>query len=178
MKLLGPCTLTQAALPYIFENVPQSYHQRSMDIFERNATICYQMLEDVPGISPIMPAGAMYMMVSDTKRERERCTVMQYVMLLCRSGDGGSRSLPRIQRWRCLCLSVAHRTERLHSARNGKRRTARLHAASCLLYIQLNTFTWYIYNIHNGNTVHIIDVKLSTSLLLSCRYFLPQVVSG
>ena len=64
MKLLGPCTFNQAALPYIFENVPESYHQRSMDIFERNATVCCEMLKDVPGISPIMPAGAMYMMVS------------------------------------------------------------------------------------------------------------------
>ena len=64
MKLLGPCTFNQAALPYIFENVPESYHQRSMDIFERNGTLCCEMLKDVPGISPIMPAGAMYMMVS------------------------------------------------------------------------------------------------------------------
>ena len=64
MKLLGPCTFNQAALPYIFENVPQSYHQRSMDIFERNAKVCYEMLKDVAGISPIMPTGAMYMMVS------------------------------------------------------------------------------------------------------------------
>ena len=64
MKLLGPCTFTQAALPYIFENVPESYHQRSMDIFERNATVCCEMLKDIPGISPIMPTGAMYMMVS------------------------------------------------------------------------------------------------------------------
>ena len=64
MKLLGPCTFNQAALPYIFENVPESYHQRSMDIFERNAILCCEMLKDVPGISPVMPAGAMYMMVS------------------------------------------------------------------------------------------------------------------
>ena len=54
-------------MPYIFENIPQSYHQRSMDIFERNATVCHEMLKDVPGICPIMPAGAMYMMVSVIK---------------------------------------------------------------------------------------------------------------
>ena len=64
MKLLGPCTFSQAALPHIFENVPRSYYQRNMEIFEKNAEVCYQMLKDVPGISPIMPAGAMYMMVS------------------------------------------------------------------------------------------------------------------
>ena len=68
MKLLGPCTFNQAALPHIFENVPESYHQRSMDIFERNATLCCEMLKDVPGISPVMPAGAMYMMVSGLKQ--------------------------------------------------------------------------------------------------------------
>ena len=63
VKLLGPCTFSQAALPYIFENVPQSYIQHNMEVSERNAKVCYQMLKDVPGISPIMPAGAMYMMV-------------------------------------------------------------------------------------------------------------------
>ena len=63
MKLLGPCTFSQAAIPHIFENVPRSYLQRNMEVFEKNAKVCYQMLKDVPGISPIMPAGAMYMMV-------------------------------------------------------------------------------------------------------------------
>ena len=64
MKLLGPCTFSQAAIPHIFENVPQSYIQHNMEVFEKNAKVCYQMLKDVPGISPIMPAGTMYMMVS------------------------------------------------------------------------------------------------------------------
>ena len=63
MKLLGPCTLTQAALADIFKNVPQEYHQRNLKLFETNATICYDQLKDVPGITPVMPAGAMYLMV-------------------------------------------------------------------------------------------------------------------
>jgi tyrosine aminotransferase len=64
MKLLGPCTFSQAALPHIFKEVDRSYHQHNMEVFERNAKVCYRMLKDAPGISPIMPAGAMYMMVS------------------------------------------------------------------------------------------------------------------
>ena len=66
MKLLGPCTLIQGALPDIFKNVPESFHKHNMDIFEENAKGCMEELQGVPGLRPVMPAGAMYMMVSAT----------------------------------------------------------------------------------------------------------------
>ena len=66
MKLLGPCTLIQAALPEMFSNIPQSYHEGNMAIVEANARCCMEVLQVVPGLKPIMPAGATYMMVSWT----------------------------------------------------------------------------------------------------------------
>ena len=62
-KLLGPCTLIQTALPDILTRVPDSYHQRNLDLFETSARLCYERLSPIPGLTPIMPAGAMYMMV-------------------------------------------------------------------------------------------------------------------
>lgn len=64
MKLLGPCTLVQAALPRILRDTPQEYHDRNMGVVQRNAELVYDGLKDVPGLNPVMPAGAMYMMVS------------------------------------------------------------------------------------------------------------------
>lgn len=64
MKLLGPCTLVQAALPHIFDHTPQSYHDGNMRIVQRNAELVYEGLSKAPGLTPVMPAGSMYMMVS------------------------------------------------------------------------------------------------------------------
>ena len=69
-KVLSPCTLVQAALPEIF-NTPQSYHDKNIAIVHRNAVLVYQELQKAPGITPIMPAGAMYMMVYIVHNERK-----------------------------------------------------------------------------------------------------------
>lgn len=63
MKLMGPCTLVQAGLAHLFSHTPQEYHTRNMSIVCRNAELVYKGLEVVPGLSPIMPSGSMYMMV-------------------------------------------------------------------------------------------------------------------
>ncbi len=63
MKLLGPCTIVQAALPHLFEHTPSSYHVANMAIVEKNANIVYEGLKKACGLTPVMPAGAMYMMV-------------------------------------------------------------------------------------------------------------------
>ena len=62
MKLLGPCTLIQAAVPEMM-TIPDSYHKKNLAIFEDDAKMCYEGLRNAPGLKPIMPAGAMYMMV-------------------------------------------------------------------------------------------------------------------
>ena len=64
-RLLGPCSIVQAALPHIFK-IPQAYHDRNIAVVHHNAMLVYQELQKAPGISPIMPRGAMYMMVSGT----------------------------------------------------------------------------------------------------------------
>ena len=63
MKLLGPCTLMQAALRHMLDHTPQSYHERNMRVVQRNAELMYEGLRHVPGLTPVKPAGAMYMMV-------------------------------------------------------------------------------------------------------------------
>ena len=80
MKILGPCTLVQAAVPDMLEKTPEEFHKRTIDVFEvrshhsagissvndslqENARLVYDGLKDVPGLNPIMPSGAMYMMV-------------------------------------------------------------------------------------------------------------------
>ncbi len=61
-KLLGPCTLVQAALSDIF-SAPSSYHDHNIAVIHRNAKLVHEELQKAPGLTPVMPAGAMYMMV-------------------------------------------------------------------------------------------------------------------
>lgn len=34
-------------------------------LFQKNATFAYKKLSEIPGITPVMPQGAMYLMVFD-----------------------------------------------------------------------------------------------------------------
>lgn len=61
--LLGANSLVQAALPKIFQETPNSFHQETNKYLERNADIAARALEGIPGVSFIKPQGAMYMMV-------------------------------------------------------------------------------------------------------------------
>lgn len=62
-KLVAPATVIQAALPDMFNNIPEQFYTDTMELFERNASLCYSKLKAVPGLKPVMPEGAMYMMV-------------------------------------------------------------------------------------------------------------------
>jgi len=61
-RILGPCTLVQAALPAILKT-PKSFHETTMEKLEKNADLIYKKLEKIPGLNPVRPSGAMYMMV-------------------------------------------------------------------------------------------------------------------
>ena len=63
-KILGPCTLIQAAIPEIVREVPEDYHQRNLALFKANATHVMRILGPAPGLTPVMPRAAMYIMVS------------------------------------------------------------------------------------------------------------------
>lgn len=56
--------MIQAAIPDVLKNVPESYIRQTMEVFESNANICYSKLKGAPGLNPIRPSGAMYIMVS------------------------------------------------------------------------------------------------------------------
>ncbi len=58
-----PSTMLQAAIPSVLKNVPNSYIKKTMEIFESSASVCYVKLKDIQGLTPIMPTGAMYIMV-------------------------------------------------------------------------------------------------------------------
>ncbi|XP_074616751.1 tyrosine aminotransferase-like isoform X3 [Acropora palmata] len=62
-QILGPNTLIQGALPDILAKTPQSYFENTVKVIQKNAEICYEALLRIPELKPVMPCGAMYMMV-------------------------------------------------------------------------------------------------------------------
>lgn len=62
-KIVGPCALVQGALPQILNETPQSYFDNIKQVISTNALIVYDILSHMPGLKPLRPQGAMYMMV-------------------------------------------------------------------------------------------------------------------
>ncbi|XP_033104303.1 tyrosine aminotransferase-like [Anneissia japonica] len=63
-KLLGPCSIMEAALPGVLKNTPKHFFDKTLKILKQNADALYSGFIKIPGITPIMPKGAMYMMSS------------------------------------------------------------------------------------------------------------------
>lgn len=61
--ILGANTLIQAALPDILANTPPSFFEHVHSVLEAHATLCFEALSRVRGLRPVMPDGAMYIMV-------------------------------------------------------------------------------------------------------------------
>lgn len=62
-RILGSNSLVQGAIPDILQKTPQKFYDELVETLQNHANIAYQMLKEIPGLKPIMPAGAMYMMV-------------------------------------------------------------------------------------------------------------------
>ncbi|XP_040265060.1 tyrosine aminotransferase [Bufo bufo] len=62
-RILGPCTIVQGALDHIIKRTPQHFYENTINFIKSNADLCYSTLSSVPGLCPIRPAGAMYLMV-------------------------------------------------------------------------------------------------------------------
>ena len=62
-RIIGANTVVQGALPKILKETPQSFFKNTLDTIEANARIAYKKLAAIPGLHPVMPDGAMYMMV-------------------------------------------------------------------------------------------------------------------
>jgi tyrosine aminotransferase len=61
--ILGANSIMQAAIPDIFDHVPESFHLEVNQYVGRNADIVYECLAGTPGLSLLRPQGALYMMV-------------------------------------------------------------------------------------------------------------------
>ncbi|CAL8262711.1 unnamed protein product [Merluccius merluccius] len=61
--ILGACTLVQGALESILLNTPQHFYHSTTSFLKANSEICFKELSTVPGLTPVMPSGAMYIMV-------------------------------------------------------------------------------------------------------------------
>ncbi|CAK1550029.1 unnamed protein product [Leptosia nina] len=62
-RILGPSALVQRALPSILKYTPQSFFDEVILFIESQAKLAYEELRRAPGLRPIMPQGAMYMMI-------------------------------------------------------------------------------------------------------------------
>ncbi|KAL1124252.1 hypothetical protein AAG570_002022 [Ranatra chinensis] len=62
-RILGSSTLIQGAIPKILQNTPQSFYEETILLLQKHAQIMYSLLSKVDGLHPVMPQGAMYMMV-------------------------------------------------------------------------------------------------------------------
>ncbi|KAJ8398666.1 hypothetical protein AAFF_G00421940 [Aldrovandia affinis] len=62
-RILGPCTIVQGALERILNDTPQDFYCRTIRHLKSNSEICYTALSSIPGLSPVRPSGAMYLMV-------------------------------------------------------------------------------------------------------------------
>uniref|UniRef100_A0A3Q3WNJ9 Tyrosine aminotransferase n=1 Tax=Mola mola TaxID=94237 RepID=A0A3Q3WNJ9_MOLML len=62
-RILGACSIVQGALECILNNTPQSFFNSTISFLKSNAEICFSELSTIPGLNPVMPSGAMYLMV-------------------------------------------------------------------------------------------------------------------
>ncbi|XP_074597628.1 tyrosine aminotransferase [Brevipalpus obovatus] len=63
-RIVGCNSIVQGALPKILKDTPKKFFDENIDFIQKNAEICYSMLNRIPALRPIMPEGAMYIMVS------------------------------------------------------------------------------------------------------------------
>ena len=61
--IIGANTLVQSALPDLLLHTPASYYKQLLTSLQSSARYPYEQLSRVPGLSCILPQGAMYLMV-------------------------------------------------------------------------------------------------------------------
>lgn len=62
-RIIGSNTLIQGALPSILRNTPQKFYDDVANTLHTHSKLAYNCISKIPGLKPIMPGGAMYMMV-------------------------------------------------------------------------------------------------------------------
>ncbi|XP_043275577.1 tyrosine aminotransferase [Venturia canescens] len=82
-RIIGSNTIVQGALPSILEKTPQKFYDDILRTLYNHAKLCYRHLVKIPGLKPIMPDGAMYMMVHiDLSSYPEFSTEVEFVRRL------------------------------------------------------------------------------------------------
>lgn len=62
-KTIGSNSIVQGALPTILELTPQKFYDDLNDTLYKNAKSAYDIISQINGLTPYMPAGTMYMMI-------------------------------------------------------------------------------------------------------------------
>jgi len=62
-RIIGSNTLVQGAISKILLETPESFYKDTLATIEANAKLAFERLKRIPGLKPVMPEGAMYMMV-------------------------------------------------------------------------------------------------------------------
>ncbi|OXA65128.1 tyrosine aminotransferase [Folsomia candida] len=79
-RIIGSNTLVQGALPDILRNTPKSFFDETIATVQENAEIAFEKLQLCPGLHPVKPQGAMYMMIGiEMRRYPEFVTEFQFV---------------------------------------------------------------------------------------------------
>jgi tyrosine aminotransferase len=98
-RIIGSNTIVQGAIPAILANTPQEFFDSTVEHVEvttkkvnaakniyflismqKNARLSFEALKDVEGLNPVMPQGAMYMMVGlDLQKFPQFATEIQFV---------------------------------------------------------------------------------------------------
>ncbi|XP_015786020.1 tyrosine aminotransferase [Tetranychus urticae] len=79
-RIVGANSIVQGALPKILKEIPDEYFQDCISLIHANAKICYSITKRIPGLTPIMPTGAMYIMVGiDTSYFPELSSDLHFV---------------------------------------------------------------------------------------------------
>lgn len=63
-RILSCSTIVQGALARILHETPQEFFDDVVTKLKEHADVAYAILKDVPGLKPLMPQGAMYMMIA------------------------------------------------------------------------------------------------------------------
>jgi len=79
-RIIGSNTFIQGALPTILKKTPKSFFENAINVIKQNAELAFKKLRNTPGLLPIMPRGAMYMMVKvDMDRFPQFTTDLQFI---------------------------------------------------------------------------------------------------
>ncbi|XP_052866304.1 tyrosine aminotransferase [Anopheles cruzii] len=85
VRILGSNTIIQRALPDILSNTPVDFFDDLVNRLHHHAEVAYKTVKNIRGLNPIMPGGAMYMMVGiDIEHFPEFETDLNFVEALVR----------------------------------------------------------------------------------------------